>query len=69
LTENPSGTVGDGKIARLKIRVKDASSQTNTNKAKLRIVVKTANDSQTIVVENLCPGHDYNEYTLVQNRI
>ena len=65
----PSGTVGDKSIAKLKIRVKDATSQTNTNKAKLRIVVKTANDEQTIVVENLCSGHDYNEYTLVQNII
>jgi hypothetical protein len=63
----PSGNVGE--IGKIKVRVKDASSQTNTNKAKLRIVVKTANDGQTIVVENLCPGHDYNEYTLVQNRI
>ena len=61
----PSGPVGT--IGRIKIRVKDASSQTNTNKAKLRIVVKTANDNQTIVVENLCAGHDYNEYTIVQN--
>ena len=49
------------------IRVKDAASQTNTNKAKLRIIVRTANDEQTIVVENLCAGHDYNEYTIVQN--
>ena len=65
----PSGNVGE--IGKIKVRVKDASSQTNTNKAKLRIVVKTANvqDNQTIVVENLCPGHDYNEYTLVQNMI
>lgn len=66
---NPSGDVGDGKIAKLKIRVKNPSSQTNTNKAKLRIVVKTANGEQTIVVENLCSGHAYNEYTLVQNII
>ena len=67
--EAPTGNVGDGKIARLMVRVKDASSQTNTNKAKLRIVVTTANDKQSIVVENLCSGHDYNEYTLVQNMI
>lgn len=65
----PSGTVGLGQIARLKIRVKDPTSQTDINKARLRIVVKTANDEQTIVVENLCAGHDYNEYTLVQNMI
>lgn len=67
--DEPSGNVGE--IGKIKVRVTDASSQTNTNKAKLRIVVKTANvqDNQTIVVENLCPGHDYNEYTLVQNMI
>ena len=65
-----SGNVGE--IGKIKVRVKDASSQTDTNKAKLRIVVKTAasaQDGEVIVVENLCPGHDYNEYTLVQNRI
>jgi hypothetical protein len=62
-----SGNVGE--IGIIKVRVKNATDQTDTNKAKLRIVVKTANDGQTIVVENLCPGHDYNEYTLVQNRI
>jgi hypothetical protein len=59
----PSGPVG--KIGRIKIRVTDGSNQTNTNKAKLRIVVTTSNDEQSIVVENLCSGHDYNEYTLV----
>lgn len=64
----PSGVVGDKSIAKLMIRVKDPYSQTNTNKAKLRIVVKAANQ-QSIVVENLCSGHDYNEYTLVQNII
>ena len=62
---SPSGPVGQ--IGRIKIRVKDAASLTNTNKAKLRIVVRTANNEQTIVVENLCAGHDYNEYTIVQN--
>ena len=61
----PSGPVGQ--IGRVMIRVKDATSQTNTNKAKLRIIVRTANNEQTIVVENLCAGHDYNEYTIVQN--
>ena len=67
---SPSGDVG--KIGIVKVRVKNATDQTNTNKAKLRIVVKTAasaQDGEVIVVENLCPGHDYNEYTLVQNRI
>ena len=69
---DPSGPVGE--IGRLMIRVTDATSQTNVNKAKLRIVVKTGAgldeaDKQTIVVENLCSGHDYNEYTLVQNLI
>ena len=63
----PTGTVGQ--IGRLMIRVKDSVTATETNKARLRIVVKTANDEQTIVVENLCAGHDYNEYTLVQNMI
>ena len=63
----PSGQVG--KIGRIKIRVRDGSNQTNTNKAKLRIVVTTSNDEQSIVVENLCSGHDFNEYTLVQNMI
>ena len=67
--KNPSGNVGDGSIARLKIRVKDATTATETNKAKLRIVVTTSNYEQSIVVENLCSGHDYNEYTLVQNMI
>ena len=68
--DSPSGNVGE--IGKIKVRVKDATGQTNTNKAKLRIVVKTAasaQDGEVIVVENLCPGHDYNEYTLVQNRI
>ena len=67
----PSGVVGDGSIGRLMIRVVDDTNQTDTNKAKLRIVVKTGNTqgSQTIVVENLCAGHDYNEYTIVQNMI
>lgn len=65
--DSPSGLVGE--IGKVKIRVSDAVSQTNTNKAKLRIVVQTPNTqgSQTIVVENLCVGHDYNEYTIVQN--
>ena len=70
LDSPPSGDVG--KIGIIKVRVKDATNQTDTNKAKLRIVVKTAasaQDGEVIVVENLCPGHDYNEYTLVQNRI
>jgi hypothetical protein len=61
-----------GEIGIIKVRVKNATDQTDTNKAKLRIVVKTAasaQDGEVIVVENLCPGHDYNEYTLVQNRI
>lgn len=65
-----SGNVGE--IGKIKVRVKNATDQTDTNKAKLRIVVKTAasaQDGEVIVVENLCPGHDYNEYTLVQNRI
>ena len=67
---SPSGNVGE--IGIIKVRVKNATDQTDTNKAKLRIVVKTAasaQDGEVIVVENLCPGHDYNEYTLVQNRI
>ena len=65
----PSGSVGE--IGKIKVRVKDPSKPTDTNKARLRIVVSTANvqDPQVIVVENLCPGHDYNEYTLVQNMI
>lgn len=65
-----SGNVGE--IGKIKVRVKNATDQTDTNKAKLRIVVSTAasaQDGEVIVVENLCPGHDYNEYTLVQNRI
>jgi hypothetical protein len=68
--KSPSGDVG--KIGIIKVRVKNATDQTNTNKAKLRIVVSTAasvQDGEVIVVENLCPGHDYNEYTLVQNMI
>lgn len=68
--DSPSGNVGE--IGIIKVRVKNATDQTDTNKAKLRIVVKTAasaQDGEVIVVENLCPGHDYNEYTLVQNRI
>ena len=68
--DEPSGNVGE--IGIIKVRVKNATDQTDTNKAKLRIVVKTAasaQDGEVIVVENLCPGHDYNEYTLVQNRI
>lgn len=67
---SPSGNVGE--IGIIKVRVTNATDQTDTNKAKLRIVVKTAasaQDGEVIVVENLCPGHDYNEYTLVQNRI
>ena len=70
VVESPSGDVGE--IGIIKVRVKNATDQTDTNKAKLRIVVSTAasaQDGQVIVVENLCPGHDYNEYTLVQNRI
>ena len=70
VVESPSGDVGE--IGIIKVRVKNATDQTDTNKAKLRIVVKTAasaQDGEVIVVENLCPGHDYNEYTLVQNRI
>lgn len=63
----PSGDLG--KIGRIKIRVTDGTNLTNTNKAKLRIIVTTSNDEQSIVVENLCSGHDYNEYTLVQNMI
>ena len=68
--DEPSGNVGE--IGIIKVRVKNATDQTDTNKAKLRIVVSTAasaQDGQVIVVENLCPGHDYNEYTLVQNMI
>ena len=68
--DSPSGNVGE--IGKIKVRVKNAADQTDTNKAKLRIVVSTAasaQDGEVIVVENLCPGHDYNEYTLVQNRI
>lgn len=70
VVESPSGDVGE--IGIIKVRVKNATDQTDTNKAKLRIVVKTAasaQDGEVIVVENLCPGHDYNEYTIVQNRI
>lgn len=70
VVDSPSGNVGE--IGKIKVRVKNATDQTDTNKAKLRIVVSTAasaQDGEVIVVENLCPGHDYNEYTLVQNRI
>ena len=54
-----------GKIAKLKIKVNNTGT-TDTNKAKLRIIVHTA-DQRSIVVENLCHGHDFTEYTIVQN--
>ena len=63
--EHPSGDVGQ--LAELMIRAKKTSfSDTDTKKAKLRIHLSLA-DGSTVVVENLCAGHDFNEYTLVRN--
>lgn len=59
----PEGVLGT--IGRVMIKATDPTPD-RTYKARLRIVVKTV-DGRTIVVENLCAGHDYNEYTIVQN--
>lgn len=62
--DTPKGKVGE--IGKLMIKVNNTEDLTNTNSAKLRIMVKTA-DYRTIIVENLCSGHDVNEYTIIQN--
>lgn len=61
---SPTFTGEVGKIGILKIKV--TKLEQRTNRAKLRITVKTS-DGRTIVVENLCAGHHYNEYTIIQN--
>ena len=49
------------------LKIVPTSKQTNqTNRAIIRIAVKV--NDRTIIVENLCTGHDYNEYTIVQNQ-
>lgn len=48
---NSSAPAGHSAILRVSVRVEGADAQ----------------DERTIIVENLCSGHDYNEYTIVQN--
>ena len=63
--EKPTASKPVGEEATLRIKVTNTSGISNTNKAKLRIVVKAGD--RTIVVENLCEGNNFHEYTLIQN--
>lgn len=49
------------------LKIVPTTKQTNqTNRAIIRIAVEV--NGRTIIVENLCVGHDYSEYTVVQNQ-
>lgn len=63
LTYSISGEVGFPATLKIVPVVKETFT---TNRAKLRVVVKVGD--RTIVVENLCMGHDFHEYTIVQNQ-
>ena len=54
-----------GSIGKINIKANSSNAQ-DGHRALLRISVRTE-DGRTIIVENLCAGHDYNEYTVVQN--
>lgn len=54
-----------GSIGKINIKA-NSSNAPEGHSALLRISVRTEDD-RTIIVENLCAGHDYNEYTVVQN--
>lgn len=54
-----------GVIGKIQIKA-NVSSALAGHSALLRVSVHTE-DERTIIVENLCAGHDYNEYTVVQN--
>ena len=59
-----------GSIGKLEIKV-NKSLAPEGHKALLRVSVHLesadSQDERIIIVENLCVGHDYNEYTIVQN--
>lgn len=54
-----------GSIGKINIKANSSNAQ-DGHRALLRISVRTE-EGRTIIVENLCAGHDYNEYTVVQN--